>query len=105
MAEARTVFRIANATAIPDGWFRGGILVTETGIRRFILDHIGDTIILIKPIPGFAELSEEVPQNVILYPGCDRTTKMCREKFDNLPNHGGFPFMPSRNPFNGSSIV
>lgn len=36
---------------------------------------------------------------VSLYPGCDRSPTICDEKFDNLDNFGGFPFMPGESPF------
>lgn len=35
-----------------------------------------------------------------LYPGCDRTSQTCEEKFNNLANYGGFDFMAEESPFN-----
>jgi hypothetical protein len=40
-----------------------------------------------------------------LYPGCDHLKATCLAKFDNLPNYGGFPYIPARNPLDGRSIV
>jgi len=42
---------------------------------------------------------------VKIYPGCDRVRATCESKFDNLDNFGGFPWIPTKNPFGGSSIV
>jgi hypothetical protein len=45
-----------------------------------------------------------VGQAVTLYPGCDHTTTTCDGKFSNLNNYGGFPHIPTKNPFGGSPI-
>ncbi len=37
--------------------------------------------------------------------GCDLRRDTCEAKFDNLDNFGGFPDIPGRNPFGGTSIV
>lgn len=37
--------------------------------------------------------------------GCDLRRDTCAGKFDNLANFGGFPDIPGRNPFGGTSIV
>lgn len=91
---------ISDVAGNPNGHFTGGVVEFANGASRFIVSHFGDTIELSYSI-GFAAGGMAV--NV--YPGCDRTTATCRDKFDNLINHGGFPFIPIRNPFNGSSIV
>ena len=38
-------------------------------------------------------------------PGCDLRRDTCAAKFGNLLNFGGFPDIPGRNPFGGTSIV
>ena len=43
--------------------------------------------------------------NVTLYPGCDRSRSRCVARFNNLARKGSFPFIPIRNPFDGSSIA
>lgn len=35
---------------------------------------------------------------VTLYAGCDRIVSTCANKFNNLPNYGGFPYIPLHNP-------
>ena len=45
-----------------------------------------------------------VGDTIYLYPGCDRTLATCTAKFGNSANFGGFPFIPTKNPFGGSPI-
>lgn len=45
-----------------------------------------------------------VGQEVSLYLGCDLTAETCQNIFNNLPNHGGFRFMPKKSPFDGSPV-
>lgn len=40
----------------------------------------------------------EVGQNLTAYAGCNHTRGDCDNKFHNLPNFGGFPHVPDRNP-------
>ena len=35
-----------------------------------------------------------IGDTVTLYPGCDGLRSTCNDRFNNLPNHGGFPHMP-----------
>jgi hypothetical protein len=38
------------------------------------------------------------------YPGCNRTTTECVDKFDNLDNYGGVPDLPGKSPFDGDPV-
>lgn len=91
---------IAGASLQANGFYTGGIAVAENGASRFIVSHTGDALIFSRPIPG---LSGDQTMNV--YPGCDHLKETCNLKFSNTVNFGGFPWIPSRNPFDGSSIV
>jgi uncharacterized phage protein (TIGR02218 family) len=93
-----------------DGYFTGGMIETATGFMRYIIDHTGDQLTLITPL---SELTEDVNDSsgdavVTLYPGCDHTRGTCKDKFNNLVNYGGFPWIPGKNPFgnnvNGSIV-
>jgi hypothetical protein len=44
-------------------------------------------------------------QTVNLYPGCNKSMDHCINRFDNILNYGGFPWIPGKNPFGGTSIV
>jgi uncharacterized phage protein (TIGR02218 family) len=45
-----------------------------------------------------------VGQNITMYLGCDLTAATCKAVFNNLPNHGGFGFMPKKSPFDGTPV-
>lgn len=84
----------------PDGWFTGGIIFAADGASRFIVAHVGGVVTMSRPLASLAG-----GQVVRLYPGCDHLRTTCDTKFNNLDNFGGFPWVPTRNPFDGSSIA
>ena len=51
-----------------------------------------------------APLGLVVGATISTYPGCDHSTEACDSKFNNSLNYGGMPFIPTKNPFNGSTI-
>lgn len=99
-----------------NGYFRGGIIEGPDGSFRFITDHDNLTLTLIRT-------SESIVENFLvsgyggsygmfygglscrIFPGCSREIIVCKNRFDNISNYGGFPFIPLRNPFDGSSII
>ena len=97
-------------TTIIDGEFTGGTLETSDGFLRYIINHSGTTLQLIRPL---LSLEEEVNNSsgmasITLYPGCDHTMATCKATFNNLDNFGGFAWIPSKNPFRnqlGGSIA
>lgn len=81
------------------GHFSGGF-VEINGQRRFIIAHAADVLTLSRP------LKEAVAgASIAVYPGCDHALSTCSSKFNNIDNFGGFPWIPTANPFGGSSIV
>jgi len=105
---------IPQAAEMPDGWFRGGVLRFGTELG-FITNHAGATLTLSRPMPDLAaaiatpdldpDTGEPLPVLADIAPGCDLRAATCAAKFGNLANFGGFPEIPGRNPFGGSSIV
>jgi len=107
---------IPEASLQVDGWFTQGIIQFQDGSLRAITSHIGSSI-------SIGRASRYVSDNfamsgyglnygtffggmrVTLYPGCDRTMTTCKDKFNNLDNHGGFKWIPNKNPMAGSSII
>lgn len=92
------------AAGYADSYFAGGFveyLPSGIGVyeRRFIRSQTGSAVRITAPMLGLL-----VNSAVRLYPGCDHTTSTCSTKFSNLPNFGGFPFIPTKNPFGGSPI-
>lgn len=86
-----------------NGWFNGGYIeyLTPAGFqeRRFLTRHTGATVTTMGFPAGLA-----VGDTLFAYPGCNRTTGHCEFKFLNLPNYGGFPHTPGRNPFDGMPL-
>lgn len=90
-----------------NNYFTGGTLETSTGELRYITSHSGLTLTLMYALPS---LTEEVndgsagQSTVTLYPGCDHTRATCVSKFNNVDNFGGFPWLPSKNPFSNNVV-
>jgi uncharacterized phage protein (TIGR02218 family) len=85
-----------------DGYFAGGfveILISGNLNRAFVVSHTGDTLTTGLPLQGAV-----VGLDVTAYPGCDHSLDTCVAKFSNNVNYGGFPFIPEKNPMNGTSI-
>jgi len=113
-ASAGPVVTILEAATEPDGWYRGGVL--RFGMELgFITNHAGATLTLSRPMPELAaaiatpDLDPDTGEPLLVLadiaPGCDLRAATCAAKFGNLANFGGFPEIPGRNPFGGSSIV
>jgi uncharacterized phage protein (TIGR02218 family) len=77
-----------------DGWFNGGRLENAVGDMRFIVEHIGDTVKLLSPLPGLVSLDE-----CLAYWGCPHLEDVCESKFNRLVAHLGWSRIPGKNPF------
>lgn len=88
-------YDISDTTNAPPFFDAGVIVKDATGQRGFIGRHqFNGRIWLLRPMPGLA-----VTDAVTLFAGCKRTVEVCRDKFDNVAQFGGFPRHPDRNPF------
>lgn len=67
--------------------------------RRFISSFAGLNLTLSQAFQGI-----EIGDSVTVSPGCDHTTATCSGTYSNLPNYGGFPHMPDKNPFDGTPV-
>lgn len=94
------VVAVAGAALQPGGYYTGGMLVAPSGVPRFITAHSGDQVTIVRPLHELVG-----GMTVALYPGCNHLRETCKNKFNNLDNFGGFPYIPTRNPFDGSSIA
>ncbi len=105
-----TIASFAGATLVvagvgtwPDQWgFAGEIVHAPTGERRTILSQIGTTLILNVPFFGLT-----AGDAVDLFAGCthDLSDSGCGfDKFNNVPNFGGAPDLPSRNTFSVGGV-
>jgi hypothetical protein len=81
-----------------DDHFTGGFLVHSDSGEKFTIvqadSSSGDTVLVL----GHWSESLEVTDQLLLYPGCNRTTDHCTNKFSNGGNFGGFSRLPNRNP-------
>ena len=81
--------------AFENGWFNAGFVVRDlTGETRWVVAHIDATLTLVSPFPDFG-----LGESVTAYAGCDGLESTCSSKFNNLPNHAGFPDVPTKNPY------
>jgi uncharacterized phage protein (TIGR02218 family) len=98
--------RITSAAVdlIDDHYLVGGYLEfirTSVGAveRRAIEENIGSQINVLGVADGI-----QVGDFITVYPGCARTVAACKNKFNNLPNYGGFPHLPGKSPFDGDPV-
>lgn len=104
------------AAAQADGYYNAGMIQAPDGSLRFVISHSGANLTLIRPQEGLQDAFDNSGYGMSyglyygqvtasIYPGCDRTKETCDSKFSNLDNYGGFPYIPTKNPLGGSSIV
>lgn len=82
-----------------DGYYSAGYMMAPDGDRRMVLSHAGEVATLWIP---FSNLS--VGDMVTVYAGCDNTLAVCKSKFNNVVNYGGFPYVPKKNIFQSGII-
>lgn len=94
---------VPQAASKPNGFYRGGV-IEFSGAHQMITKHWGDKITLLGPMVGLAEeFAASGSADVKIAPGCNRSLGMCRTRFNNNRNYGGFPWM-GENPFDGRSV-
>lgn len=93
-----SVITVNGLAASGADWAVGGFVsfppATEDD-KRLVVSQSGDDVELLLP---FAE--NVLGSDVTVYAGCDHSLATCQAKFANVLNFGGFPFVPSKNPFN-----
>lgn len=77
-----------------DGYFQMGRAKTIYGDERMITGHVGSSITLQVPF----DTRVSTGGKLYLYPGCDKAFSTCKNRFNNLANFVGFPYIPSNNP-------
>lgn len=104
-ALAGRVATVAEAAGQPDGYYAGGVL-TYNGVRQSISRHSGSALTLAGSIPDLgADLAAAggAGLSVAIAPGCTLTRATCHDRFDNLANFGGFPWIVG-SPFDGRKL-
>ena len=90
--ETQTIVTSATFATKPDGYFQYGLMEFGNEYRTMV-SHVGNTITLNYRMVNLAD------SNVVdVYPGCDGLVTTCRDKYDNILNFLGFPFIPEINP-------
>lgn len=87
----------------PNGYYTGGFIrYDKAGFPsdyRGIIGHTGDTITI-----SYAVADMLIGEPLAASPGCAHTTSDCFNKFGNGNRYGGFPYNPTVNPFNGTTL-
>lgn len=86
---------VLDAVTFADGACNGGEMIIGAE-RRMIVSNTGTTFTIKSPF-AFAAASDPVT----IRQGCDHSFATCKSKFSNGDRYGGFPLVPSRNPFSG----
>lgn len=71
------------------------------GSVHMITEHTRGKLTLIRALPT-TEL--EHVTSIAISPGCDHYATTCKNKFGNIENFGGFPYMAAANPFAGTHV-
>ncbi len=80
-------------TTYADGFMNGGFVEILGGSDfRLIISHVANDLELSLPFSS-------TPTLVNVYAGCAHTIQVCKSKFDNVIDFGGFAFVPTKNPF------
>ena len=85
-----------NARTEADEYYRYGLLTWTSGLNAGLTMEVKQYT----QTGGVFELQEPVPYDIAVtdtysvYAGCDKSLAVCRDRFDNVINHGGFPHLP-----------
>jgi hypothetical protein len=86
-----------------DGKLAGGYIewsIAGTLMENRAIDtHNGDVITLLGATDGMT-----VGMTITAFIGCGRDRISCDTDHSNLPNHGGYPHMPGKSPFDGDPV-
>jgi uncharacterized phage protein (TIGR02218 family) len=90
----------APAFAISVDYFFGGYVDFGNRLFRSIIGDDGaGNLTLSVPM---TEL--EIGSTLTAFPGCAHDLDACENKFNNVINYGGFPYVPAVNPFGGTAL-
>jgi uncharacterized phage protein (TIGR02218 family) len=81
-----------------NGYYVGGMLRFGSYLK-LIINHASNKITVSSPIPGL-----QIGSVIDVSAGCNKSVEICASKFNNVLNFGGFPYIPTKNPFSGDSL-
>jgi uncharacterized phage protein (TIGR02218 family) len=91
-----TLDSLSTARPADTTFYDGGFVERANGDKRLILEYTfaTDEVRILLPFDGLA-----VGEDVTARAGCAHDITTCRDKFNIVPNFGGFPWSPNTNPF------
>lgn len=96
LSRDRKTISFDNSVIITDDYFNNGILNNNS-----IISNKNNQINLLYPVFDF-QLQQFISQGfIVLSAGCNKTVSDCKNKFNNIRNYGGFPYIPAKNPTQG----
>lgn len=88
------VNRIQCTLSEPQGYFTQGVVEflsgVNMGVKRTIRLHESGALLLTLPLQQLPAVGDQIR----VYPGCDKRMDTCKNRFSNLTNFRGFPFIP-----------
>jgi uncharacterized phage protein (TIGR02218 family) len=89
---------VSDTRANDDGWFNYGALVIESGLNTGRVTEIKNWDATTRVLTVYLPISFEIYSGtkVRLYPGCDKRLETCTNKFNNVLNYRGEPFVPGQ---------
>jgi uncharacterized phage protein (TIGR02218 family) len=90
--ENGTCIKHADLAGFDSHFFSLGFLVWGNH-KRMITDHQDEKVYIRFAIPDLIS-----GETVTVYAGCDGNLLTCKDKFNNMNNHRGMPFIPMDNP-------
>lgn len=87
--------QITTTLSSASGYYDLGVVVFTSGAlanqSKTVKTWDGTKLTFLNLIAQLPAIGDEF----VIYPGCNKTIETCRDKFDNLENFKGFPFIPS----------
>jgi len=88
---------VASGDEQDDNYYRGGV-VEKDGEFTFVRKDVSNVLTVQYLIDGLT-----AGDTVRIAPGCNLSKDTCVNKFNNVVNFGGFPYIPKNNPFLGNA--
>lgn len=85
------------SSAQRDVYWQGGFMIVNNEFRGIYEGNVGGDPDTIRTTLPFVDA--DVGDQIQVYAGCDHSSVTCADKFDNVLRFGGFPHIPSLNPF------
>ena len=90
-----TVNKLLSLSAKIDGYYDNGQIAftsgANAGLVKAVKSYAGQFFVFNSPLPFVPNAGDAF----IAYPGCDKTQATCTNKFSNLTNFEGFPYVPA----------